>query len=142
MTRFMLDTNICIELLRTGSSKILARMRRYDIDQISISSIALAELQFGAEKSGRPLYHKLLLAQFCAPIAVLPFDHIAAECYGMVRTALERKGTPIGPLDTLIASHALALGVTLITNNERDFRRVAGLRIENWSKSSPQRLGS
>ncbi|MDA1262944.1 MAG: type II toxin-antitoxin system VapC family toxin [Planctomycetota bacterium] len=131
----MLDTNICIELLRTGSTKILARMRRYDIDQIAISSLTLAELQFGAEKSRRPLYHKLLLVQFCAPITVLSFDHIAAECYGMVRAALERKGTPIGPLDTLIASHALALGVTLITNNEREFRRIAGLRIENWIKS-------
>lgn len=72
------------------------------------------------------------MAQFCAPLAILPFDNIAAETYGRVRAGLERMGTPIGPLDALIASHALSLRLTLVTNNEGEFRRVADLRVENW----------
>ncbi|MFH0983627.1 MAG: type II toxin-antitoxin system VapC family toxin [Planctomycetota bacterium] len=92
----------------------------------------LAELQYGVVKSARPARHEVLLAGFCAPLGILPFDSIAAETYGRVRAGLERTGTPIGPLDTLIASHALAVGVTLVTNNEREFRQVAGLLVENW----------
>lgn len=136
MTRFLLDTNTCIELLRAGSRKTLRRVRRYDIEEVAISSITLAELQYGVVKSARPAHHALLLAQFCAPIAILPFDHVAAETYGRVRAALERAGTPIGPLDTLIASHALGLDLTLVTTNEREFQRVEGLRVENWMPSS------
>jgi tRNA(fMet)-specific endonuclease VapC len=135
VTRFLFDTNICIQLLRAGSRKTLARVRRYDLDEIAISSITLAELQYGVAKSARPAHHELLLAQFCAPIAILAFDHVAAETYGRVRAALERAGTPIGPLDTLIASHALALGLMLVTTNEREFERVEGLRVENWTRS-------
>ena len=135
MMRFMLDTNICIELLRAGSSKMLVRLQQYEVDQIVISSITMAQLQYGVAKSSRPAHHEMLLAQFCAPIAVFPFDHIAAETYGAVRGALERAGTPIGPLDTLIASHALGLGLTLVTNNEREFQRVSNLRVENWLAS-------
>jgi tRNA(fMet)-specific endonuclease VapC len=74
----------------------------------------------------------MLLAKFCVPLAILPFDNAAAEAYGALRAELERQGKPIGPLDTLIAAHALSLGVTLVTNNEREFRRVAGLRVANW----------
>jgi tRNA(fMet)-specific endonuclease VapC len=133
-TRFLLDTNICVELLRAGS-KTLARLRRHEIDELAISSITLAELQYGAAKSARPAHHQLLLAQFCAPIAILAFDHVAAETYGLVRAALERAGTPIGPLETLIASHALALQLTLVTSNEREFRRVEGLKVQNWMRS-------
>ena len=132
MTRFMLDTNICVELLRGRAPGLLKRLRQFEIDEIAISSITLAELQYGVAKSARPARHAVLLAKFCAPLGILPFDSIAAETCGRVRAALEHTGTPIGPLDTLIASHALAVGVTLVTNNEREFRRVAGLRVENW----------
>jgi tRNA(fMet)-specific endonuclease VapC len=128
----LLDTSICIELLRAGSAPALARMRKHDIDEIAISTITLAELQYGVARSARPAHHAQLLARFCAAIGILPFDHIAAETYGRVRAALEHAGTPIGPLDSLIAAHALAAGLTLVTNNEREFHRVAGLRIENW----------
>src|SRR5688572_8799165 len=113
----------------------MARIRRYQIDEVAVSSITLAELQYGVAKSARPAQHELLLAQFCAPLAILPFDDIAAETYGRVRAALERAGTPIGPLDTLIASHAMALELTLVTNNQREFERVEGLRVENWMHS-------
>ena len=132
MTRFMLDTSVCVELLGGRGPGLLERLRQFEIDEIAISSITLAELQYGVAKSARPGHHQVLLAEFCAPLALLPFDAIAAETYGQVRTALEGTGTPIGPLDTLIASHALSLGVTLVTNNEREFLRVAGLPVENW----------
>jgi len=132
VTRFLLDTNVCVELLRDRASGLLERLRRFKIDEIGISSITLAELQYGVAKSARPARHELLLAEFCAPLAILPFDHLAAETYGQVRAALECTGTPIGPLDTLIASHALSLGVTVVTNKEREFSRVANLLVENW----------
>ena len=128
----MLDTNVCIELLRGRAPGILERLRKFEIDEIAISSITLAELQYGVAKSKSPSRYEVLLAEFCAPLAILPFDNIAAETYGRVRAALDRTGTPIGPLDTLIASHALSLGVTLVTNNEREYLRVAGLLVENW----------
>ncbi len=128
----MLDTNVCVELLRGRAPRLFQRLRSFGIDEIAISSITLSELYYGAARSPRPGFHEALLAQFCAPLAILPFDAFAAETYGRVRADLERAGTPIGPLDTLIASHALCLGVPLVTYNEREFRRVPNLRIENW----------
>jgi tRNA(fMet)-specific endonuclease VapC len=128
----MLDTNICVELLRGRAVRVFERLRKQRMDDVAISSITLAELQFGVAKSARPARNAVLLAEFCAPLAILPFDGRAAEIYGGVRRALEQNGTPIGPLDTLIAAHALALGLTLVTNNQREFRRVTALRVENW----------
>lgn len=130
--RLLLDTDICVHLLRAGSALALARFRELPADDIGISTITLAELSFGAAKAARTAHHQTLLVQFCAPLVVASFDDRAAAVYGGVRAALERAGTPIGPLDTLIASHALSLGLTLVTSNEREFRRVDGLRVENW----------
>lgn len=129
----MLDTNVCIALLRGDAGQSLPRMQEHEIDQIAISSITLAELRYGIARSSRPAHHETLLFGFCAPLAILPFDDRAAECYGAVRTQLERAGTPIGPLDTLIAAHALALKLTLVTSNQREFSRVTGLQIEDWT---------
>ncbi|MCH7797869.1 MAG: type II toxin-antitoxin system VapC family toxin [Planctomycetes bacterium] len=131
----MLDTNICIELLCGTADHVASRMQDHEIDEIAISSITLAELQYGAARSARPAHHETLLIGFCAPLAILPFDDRAGQAYGCVRAELERAGTPIGPLDTLIAAHALALNVTLVTNNEREFSRVVGLAVENWIRS-------
>lgn len=128
----MLDTNVCIEFLRKGSPRLMSRLRKHEPDEIALSGITLAELRFGAAKSSRPVHHELLLAQFCAPLQIVPFDQQAAGAYGQVRADLERRGTPIGPLDTLIAAHALALRVTLVTSNLREFKRVSGLRVEDW----------
>ena len=132
MTRYLLDTNACVDLLRGRAPRLFARLTRCQVDEVAISAITLAELHYGAAKSARPAHHAALLAEFCAPLAILSFDHLAAEAYGRVRAALEHAGTPIGPLDTLIASHALSLGLTVITNNQREFRRVPGLAVENW----------
>ena len=128
----MLDTNICVEMIRGRASRVFERLRQHRVDDVAISSVTLAELQYGVAKSARPARNALLLARFCTPLAILPFGNQATEVYGSMRVALERVGTPIGPLDTLIAAHAMALGRTLVTNNEREFRRVVGLRIENW----------
>lgn len=105
------------------------------MEDVAISAITLAELQYGAAKSTRPTHHAALLAEFCAPLTILPFDHLAVEVYGQLRATLEQAGTPIGPLDTQIAAHALSEHMILVTNNEKEFRRVAGLKVENWMKS-------
>lgn len=132
MTRFMLDTDICVELLRGRAPGVFDRMRQCDVDAVAISTITLAELYYGVRKSARPAHHEALLVGICAPLAILPFDAPAAETYGRVRAVLEKDGTPIGPLDTLIAAHALSQGLTLITRNDREFRRVSNLPVENW----------
>jgi tRNA(fMet)-specific endonuclease VapC len=134
VTRFMLDTNMCVALIRGQAARVFERMRRRRVDEVGMSSITLAELQYGVAKSARPEHNAALLAEFCAPLAIVPFEDGVAEAYGRVRAALERAGMSIGPLDTLIAAHALALDVTLVTDNEREFRRVEGLRVENWMR--------
>jgi tRNA(fMet)-specific endonuclease VapC len=131
---FMLDTNICIYLLnrRTGYEKILARIDGLSYQEVVISSLTLAELKYGIAKSVKKEANRTKLEYFLYQFECLPFDAEATSCYGDVRIQLESKGTPIGPLDTLIAAHALSLDATLVTNNVREFERVDGLAIENW----------
>jgi tRNA(fMet)-specific endonuclease VapC len=132
--KFMLDTSICVELIRHRNANVLRRMKRLPPDEICVSAVTLGELEYGAAKSADSRKNRLALAEFMVPIAVAPYDDKAAACYGHVRSALESKGTPIGPLDTMIAAHALSLGVTLVTDNEREFCRVADLEVQNWTK--------
>ena len=132
MMDYLLDTNICIELIRSRSAKILRRLQKCQIGQVGISSITLAELQYGVYKSRDPQRNKMALVEFCAPLEIPPFDDRAASIYGQIRTAIEEAGKPIGPMDMLIAAHALALGAILVTNNHREFARVPKLHIENW----------
>lgn len=134
---WLLDTNICIYLIRQKPRRLLDRLRGVDIRAVSVSSISVAELQYGVAKSARPEQNGIALAAFLAPLAVEPFDEAAAAAYGAVRANLERAGTPIGSLDMLIAAHALALGRTVVTNNAREFDRVAGLKVENWVDEPP-----
>ncbi len=134
MIRFLLDTNLCIELIRGRAPAVLARLRRRKIGTIGISAITLAELRNGVAKSSDAARNTVALAHFCAPLEICPFDPEAAATYGDIRADLERNGTPIGPLDTLIAAHAVALEATVVTKNERAFRRVPGLRLANWMK--------
>jgi len=131
--RHLLDTNVCIELIRGRSSAtFLARLRRRKIGSVGISAITLAELQFGVARSSDPDRNRIALAEFVAPLSIVPFDDSAASAYGRLRAELQRTGRPIGPMDMLIAAQALSLNATLVTNNEREFRRVVGLRVENW----------
>jgi len=129
---WLLDTNICIYLIKKSPRRVLERLREVDIGNVGVSSITVAELQCGVAKSARPEQNSLALGALLAPLSVEPFDDAAAAVYGTVRAGLERVGRPIGSLDLLIAAHALALGRTLVTNNAREFQRVAGLEVENW----------
>jgi tRNA(fMet)-specific endonuclease VapC len=130
---WLLDTNICIYLIKRKPERVLQRLRTLDISTVGVSSITVAELQYGVAKSTRPEQNALALAALLAPLDVLAFDDDAAAAYGAVRAELERAGTPIGGMDLLIAAHALALRRTVVTNNTREFGRVSGLRLENWA---------
>ena len=131
--KWLLDTNVCIAVIRQRPESALRRLRGKQVGQVGLSTITLAELEFGAAKSQQPARARAALREFLLPLEVVTFDEAAAEAYGTVRAAMEKKGRPIGPLDTLIAAHALALGTVLVTNNTREFRRVPGLSVEDWS---------
>lgn len=130
--KVMLDTNICIYIIKQQPPAVLERFMSHPVGDIGISSITAAELAFGVSRSRHVLKNRLALEQFLAPLEVATFDQAAAWSYGRVRGLLESKGRPIGSMDMLIASHALSLGVRLVTNNLREFRQVPGLRLDNW----------
>lgn len=130
--RWLLDTDTVIALMRGTSRRLDRRVGSRPVGQVGMSSITLAELSFGVARSARPRENASALAAFLEPFATAPFDAAAASAYGPVRQRLAAGGTPIGPLDTLIAAHALSLQAVLVTHNVREFRRVAGLRVENW----------
>jgi tRNA(fMet)-specific endonuclease VapC len=131
----MLDTNIFIYLCKGTYPAIADRIRTFGPGDIVISSITPAELEFGIAKSSKPEKNRKHFQEFLLPFEVLSFDSGAAVEYGTIRHTLEKAGLPIGPMDMLIAAHALAADVCLVTNNEREFTRVSGLRIENWSSN-------
>lgn len=130
--KYMLDTNICIYAIKKKPEAVLERLRRELESGISISSITLAELQLGVEKSRFPERNTAALGQLLVALNVLPFDDLAAVEYGRICAYLQRNGTPIGTMDMLIAAHAKAEGLTLVTNNTREFERVPDLLLENW----------
>jgi tRNA(fMet)-specific endonuclease VapC len=133
---FLLDTDTCIYALKQDAN-VLGQLLSKSRDEIVISVITEAELRTGAAKSSSPIKTIRLLENFLRPLAVADFTSDDAMTYAQVRAKLERAGTPIGPLDTLIASQAVARKLTLVTNNEREFVRVAGLRVENWLAVRP-----
>ena len=128
----MLDTGTCIALIKGRSDRVLKKLRGKTVGQVGVSSITLAELQFGVARSSRPADSAEALFEFLLPLEIAPFDAQAAEDYGVVRAALASKGAPIGPLDTLIAAHTRSMDVVLVTHNRREFDRVPGLRVEDW----------
>jgi tRNA(fMet)-specific endonuclease VapC len=131
----LLDTNVCIHIIRKRPPEVLRRFERYEVGEVGVSSITIAELSYGVEKSSRPTQNRVALGGFLLPLEIVAFGPEAAAAYGRIRATLERAGTPIGPLDTLIAAHALSLGVTLVTNNTREFERVPGVRVEDWARA-------
>ena len=130
--KYLLDTNICIYIINERPMHVLERFRRLTTSELGISSVTVAELAFGVAK-GSSVKNRAALQAFLVPLEVAPFDLVAALTYGDVRADLERRGQPIGPLDTQIAAHALSLNAVVVTNNEREFRKVAGLAVENWA---------
>ncbi len=133
--RYMLDTNICIYLMKQQPARVRDRFAECFVGEVVISAITLAELEYGVACSGKDARrHQALLQSLLEDIPAAPFDAAAARAYGPLRAAHRERSR--GALDKLIASHALALGVTLVTNNEADFRGFAGLVIENWCADS------
>lgn len=132
MIRYLLDTDICIEIIRGKSSQTLVRLGELSAGSLAISSITLAELLFGAAKSSDPSKNRAAVAHFIVPFDVLPFENDAANSYGLLRAELERSGTPVGAMDMLFAAQAMAENLVLVTNNLREFTRIAGLAVETW----------
>ena len=132
--RYMLDTNTLIYVLnaRPQHQAVLDRFNQHDPRNLCLSSITLAELRFGVEQSQRRDSTQVKLDRVIAALQVVPFEDRAARAYGSVRALLQAAGKPIGPLDTLIAAHALCQSLTLVTNDTGEFSRVPGLLIENW----------
>jgi tRNA(fMet)-specific endonuclease VapC len=131
MLRYMLDTNICIYVIKNRPEGLRERFNRL-ADQLCISAVTLAEIIYGAEKSARQIENIKVVEQFAARVDVLPFGERAATHYGQIRADLERAGHPIGFHDMMIRGHARSEGLTLVSNNVREFQHIEGLRIDNW----------
>lgn len=131
---YMLDTNICIYIIKQKPKQVIEKLKKLHNANLCISSITYSELLYGVENSLNVPKNLLALTMFLSNVEILPYDENASIDYGLIRAELEKKGEPIGPLDMLIAAHAKSLRITLVTNNEREFRRVKGLNIENWAR--------
>jgi tRNA(fMet)-specific endonuclease VapC len=131
MLRYMLDTNICIYVIKNRPPGLRERFNSL-AEQLCISAVTLAEMIYGAEKSERSADNLAVVEQFAARLEVLAFAERAAAHYGQIRAELERQGTLIGGYDMMIGGHARSEGLLLVTNNRREFQRIEGLRIENW----------
>lgn len=130
--KYMLDTNICVYLIKKKPENVLINLKANLGEGIAISTITLAELRHGVEASAHPEKNTLALNQFLSIMEILPFDDEAAVEYGKICTALRRQGTPIGIMDMLIAAHAKSKELIIVTNNVREFERLEGLELENW----------
>ncbi len=129
---FLIDTDICIYLIKNRSAELKAKIEMHEPYKIAVSTITVAELEYGVAKSKQIDQNRLALQNFLSAFEMVPFDDKDAEQFGVIRASLERRGQPIGPYDLQIASQALARRWTVVTNNEHEFRRVPGLNVENW----------
>ena len=131
--KYLLDTNICIYVINEKPKKVLRKFEQYPVHEFGISSITHAELQYGVAKSKHKDTNQNALDEFLLPLTILPFHgKRLVACYGEIRSLLESKGKTIGPLDMLIAAHALGLDLTIISNNIKEFSRIPNLKCENW----------
>ena len=133
MIKYMLDTNILIYTIKNRPEKVRCAFKKHS-DYLSMSSVTLGELIYGAERSTQVARNLQDIEGLAARMDVLSFDQQAATHFGQVRAELTKKGKPIGPYDSMIAGHARSLGLILVTNNMREFKRVPGLRVENWTR--------
>lgn len=133
MIEYMLDTNICIYLIKQKPAQVVRRLEETRVSDVGISSITLSELEYGVCKSSRREQNMVALIGFLTTLEILPYDDMAAQQYGEIRAHLERQGTPIGSLDTLTAAHARSVQCTLVTNNTAEFSRVPNLKLDNWA---------
>ena len=130
--KYMLDTNICVYLINKHPPQVIQKFKKIVDGHITMSSIVLSELMYGAYKSVHQEKNFNALEKLGLAIPVLPYDHLAAKCFGEIRTPLENNGHTIGAYDLMIAAHALSIDAILVTNNLREFKRVKNLRCENW----------
>ena len=129
---FLIDTNICIYLIRNRSTELTAKIETHGPYQIAVSAITVAELEYGVAKSTRVEQNRMALRNFLSAFEIIPFDDRDAEQFGAIRAILERRGEPIGSYDLQIAAQGSARHWTVVTNNEDEFRRVPELNVENW----------
>ena len=132
---YLLDTNICIDLVRQRAPRAASRLVSHRVDEVAVSSLTVAELEYGVAKSRFGSMDRERLDQFLTPLQILAFDDAAAQAYGPIRAELERRGKPIGPIDLLLAAQATSLGVVLVTSNRAEFARVPGLVVEDWTRA-------
>jgi len=129
---YLLDTNTCIYFLNRSSEKIISQFKKFSPSEINLPSITVAELFYGAEKSKAKKKNWAIVEKFVSTFEIVPFDEKSCEIYARIRASLEKSGVPIGPMDLLIASISLANNSILVTNNIKEFRRIKGLKLENW----------
>ena len=127
----LLDTNICIYIINQRPAQVIERFQKYRAGDLGVSSVVAAELAYGVAKSGSQK-NRDALEMFLAPFEILPFDEKSVWAHGELRSYLEKRGEPIGSLDTLIAAHALSLDALLVTNNVKEFSKVPKLKLDNW----------
>lgn len=132
--RYLLDTNVCVDYMNRRYPSVVKRIQDSSPEDLCLSTIVVAELRYGADRSGRRAQNHERLNFLTAEIQCVNFDLSAARIFGRIRSALEAEGSPIGPYDMMIAAHTLSLGLVLVTDNEGEFRRVKGLKIENWRR--------
>ena len=130
--KYLIDTNICIYIMNNHPPEVLEKFKHIDVGEVGISSISVSELHYGACKSKKIEQNIKRLEEFLYPFEILTYDENASREYGKVRSQLEKKGQIIGPLDMLIAAHAISRELTIITNNSKEFRRIRSLKVENW----------
>ena len=130
--KLMLDTNTCIAIIKRKPAHVLDQFTAYQVGDIGISAVTLAELQFGVAKSQHQAKNQAALNEFVLALEIASFDETASAYYGKLRASLEKAGTPIGSLDTMIGAHALSLGVILVTNNTKEFNRISNLKVIDW----------
>lgn len=135
---YLLDTDICIYLIKKQPEYLLKKFNRQKAGKIGISSVSVAELEYGVAKSTFPGKNRIALLEFLSELEIIPFSDQDTEAYGLVRSWLEKKGIPIGPYDLQIAAQCLSRGYVLVTNNSRELKRVPDLKTENWTQAPGQ----
>jgi len=131
---YLLDTNTCIYIINKKPPSVIKRIQTKQPEQIAISTITQAELEYGIARSKNVDQNRIALLEFLFPFLLIDFDQMAAVQYGLIRASLEAQGKPIGPMDMLLAAQAKSMDLILVTNNEKEFRRIEGLKLENWAK--------
>ena len=132
--KYLIDTNICIYIMNNRPLDVIKKFKQLNLGEIGVSTITVSELQYGVAKSTSRKENQHRLDEFLSPLEILTYNEIAARTYGDIRFQLKKRGESIGPLDLLIAAHALSRNLILVTNNDKEFKRIEQLEVENWTE--------